>query len=150
MPTFGKVQSTPAAVTVTGLNSLANGTYVASDEIDFTSAKPLDAVVEATLDPGTTTGNQNIKVFAIVSMDGTNFSSGPVSGTTTTKEPLLYKLGDIFVPDTNPVIRAFSFMARLGFVPKKAKIVFFNDSGVALNSSGNSLSVSMTTGDFTP
>jgi len=56
--------------------------------------QPLDVIIE--VDAATTntpSGNKQLVVFVQESLDGTNYRSGPTSGTTTTDEPNLRLLG---------------------------------------------------------
>lgn len=130
------VQGTRTSLTITGFSTLASGTYVTSDAYNAGTNDPLDVVVEVEASTtNTPAGNKQVAVFAKVSLDGTNYSSGPESGTTTTDEPDLYSLGSVPMNTaTNPHRRMFSFMASVGFVPQYFKIVCKDDLGVALTS----------------
>lgn len=130
---------TRTALTVTGLSALANVTYVASNALDLHnitsgSKAPLDVIIEVELTPGTVSGNKLAKVFVITSMDGTNYSTGPTSSTTTTDEQNLERLGTVPL-NTNTTLqrRAFSLLRDLGFIPYALKVVIFNDSGAAFS-----------------
>ena len=79
---------------ITGFNSLGSATYAASTaSIDVSATDPIDVVVEVEATPGTVAGSKQILVFVKVSMDNTNFSTGPESGVTATDEPNLRFLG---------------------------------------------------------
>jgi hypothetical protein len=136
------------------MNSLANVTYVALGTITHNSSGkvPLDCVVELAITPGTVSGNKQAILFAQVSLDGTNFSSGPVSGTTTTDEPNLVFIGALPLA-TNATLqrRTFSLAAAMpGWVlPFATKLVLKNDSGASLASSGNDLYSVDDNGDLT-
>lgn len=131
-PTLGARTS----VTVTGLATLASGTYVAGSAITHNTNRPVDHVYEVNVaTTNTPTGNKQVSVFAKVSLDGTNYTSGPESGTTTTDEPDLVFLGSVpmnTASTTHSVV--FSLGQRLGFIPYSSKIILKNDLGVALTS----------------
>lgn len=128
---------TSLAFTGTTLSALASATYVQNTTAyDCTTNQPLDVIVE--LDIATTNipaGNKQIVVFIQDSLDGTNFRTGPTSGTTTTREPNLRFLGTIPVTTASTTeIGTFSIANSLGYVPNKFYIVVKNDLGVALTS----------------
>ncbi len=129
---------TRTALTTTVLNSLASATYVSAGVIDVSASDPIDYIVEVTATPGTVSSNKLLSVFAKVSMDNTNFTTGPESGTTTTDEPNLYFLGTVPL-NTNGTAqtKAFSIAQALGFVPPYCKIVVKNETGAALAASGH-------------
>lgn len=138
MATITVAPGSRTLLTSTALNSLASATYVSAGTIDVSSVDPLDVVVEVEATPGTVSGNKQLVVFAKVSFDGVDFSTGPESGTTTTDEPNLKLLGSV-VLNTNATLQrnAFSVAAALGYVPPHIKIVVKNDSGAALAASGH-------------
>jgi len=89
------------------------------------------------VDVGTTntpTGNKQVVVFIAESLDGTNFRSGPTSGTTTSNEPNLKFLGTVPMNIAGSQIGQFSIAAALGYVPAAFFIIIKNDLGVALTS----------------
>ena len=135
------------SLTTTALNSLASATYVSAGVIDVSTVDPLDVVVEVEATPGTVAGNKQLVVFARVSMDGTNYSTGPVSGTTATDEPNLKFLGTVPI-NTNATLQrnALSVVSALGYVPPYLEIVVKNDSGAALASSGHAVNYTTYTG----
>jgi hypothetical protein len=137
MSTVKQAAAAQASLTVTGFSTLASATYVQSSAYDATVNQPLDVIVEVTAaTTNTPAGNKQIAVFAQASWDGTNYQSGPASGTTTTDEPDLTLLG--FLPmgtATTTHKKGFSVAAGYGGVlPPKFKIVAKNDLGVALTS----------------
>lgn len=152
---FSNVIGTRAAFTIT-LNSLANVTYSAATALDLhaffgsPNRAPLDIILELELTPGTVSGNKQAKLFAQISMDGTNYSTGPTIGTTTTDEGDLYLIG-ILPLNTNSTLqrKAWSVLDRIGFIPYSIKPVVFNDSGASLAGSGNALSYTSIVGDGT-
>jgi hypothetical protein len=118
---------------VLNLGTLASGTYVTSSAIDLTATIPLDVTFQVECDPnGTPTGNKQLVVFAKFSLDGTNYGSGPESGTTTTEEADLHFVGVLPTVDTNTHRKFFS-LAGLP-IARYLKIVCKNDMGVALTS----------------
>lgn len=141
MATVKQVVGTRTALTTSALNSLASGTYVSAGSLTHNTNQPLDVLVEVTATPGTVSGNKQLVVFAKVSLDGTNFTSGPESGTTTADEPDLFFVGTVPL-NTNSTAqtKTFSLAAALGGVlPYASKIIVKNDSGAALAASGNSV-----------
>ena len=148
MATIKAIVGTRTALTTTALNSLASATYVSAGTIDLTTADPLDVLVEVAATPGTVSGNKQLVVFARVSLDGTNFTTGPVSGTTATDEPNLKFLGTVPL-NTNSTLQrnTLSVMSSLGYIPAHLEIVCKNDSGAALSGSGNSVHYSTVIGD---
>jgi len=136
MATVTQVQASRTSLTVTGFGTLASATYVASAAYDASTNDPLDVLIEVeaatTNTPG---GNKQVVVFITPSLDGTNFQSGPTSGTTTTDEPDLTPIGSVAMNTTTTTHRKiFSVFNTLGFIPQQFKIVLKNDLGVALTS----------------
>lgn len=131
---------TRTTLTTSALNSLASATYVSAGTIDASSIDPLDVVIEVEATPGTVAGNKQLVVFLRVSMDGTNFSTGPASGSTATDEPNLKFIGAVPL-NTNSTLQrnALSVMSALGFVPPHMQVVVKNDSGAALASTGHAV-----------
>lgn len=154
---FNNVVGNPTrtAFTIT-LTSLANVTYVAATAVNLQgllstpTRAPADVVVEIEVTPGTVSGNKQAKLFAQISMDGTNFSTGPTSGTTTTDEPNLYFIGTLPL-NTNSTLqrKGFSVLDAIGFIPFSIKPVVFNDSGASFAGSGCALYYTGISGDGT-
>lgn len=137
MATYNPSVLTPTSLTVTGLNTLASATYVASAEIDHTVSNEPDRLIEVEITTtNTPTGNKQIIVFAKGSIDGTDFSSGPESGTTATDESDLYFLGVVPMNSSATTHRRLFSLASAfgGRLPAKSKLVFKNDMGVAVTS----------------
>lgn len=150
MATIKAIVGTRTALTTTALNSLASATYVSAGTIDLTTPDPLDVLIEVAVTPGTTSGNKQLVVFARVSLDGTNFTTGPVSGTTATDEPNLKFLGTVPLNTNSTQQRnTLSVMSSLGYIPAHLEIVCKNDSGASLSGSGNSVHYSTVIGDAT-
>ena|SRR5690242_7723282 len=152
---YNSVIGTRTAFTIT-LNSLASANYVAATALDlhafFTTPNraPLDLVLELEVTPGTVSGNTQAKLFAQISMDGTNFSTGPTSGATTTNEPDLYYIGTLpLITSATLQRKAFSLLDRIGFIPYAIKPIVFNDSGAAFAGSGCALYYTAISGDGT-
>lgn len=124
------------SLTVTGLGTLASGTYVASSAYNCTSNDPEDVIVEVEVaTTNTPAGNRQVLVFLQESLDGTNFRSGPTSGTSATDEPNLLQAMAIPMNSASVTQRAtFSVRNLLGYVPAQFRIVVKNDLGVALTS----------------
>ena len=141
MATVKQVVGTRTALTTSALNSLASATFVSAGTITHNTNQPLDVLLEVTATPGTVSGNKQMVVFAKISLDGTNFTSGPESGTTTTDEPDLFFVGTVPL-NTNSTAqtKTFSLAAAYGGVlPYASKIIVKNDSGAALNASGGNV-----------
>jgi hypothetical protein len=134
MATVKQIVGTRTSLTITGFATLASATYAVSSAYDCGAGDPIDVVVE--IDVATTNtpaGNKQVVVFLQESLDGTNFRSGPTSGTTTTNEPNLLLLGTVPMNAASTTqIATFSIMQALGYVPLQFKIVVKNDLGVAL------------------
>lgn len=136
MATVKQIVGTRTALTVTGFSTLASATYVASSAYTANTNQPLDVVVEVECaTTNTPAGNKQVVVFLQESLDGTNFRSGPTSGTTTTDEPNLKRLGTIPMNSVTTTQRGtFSIASILGYCPHSFKVVLKNDLGVALTS----------------
>lgn len=118
------------------LGTLASATYLNVGTLTFNTNKPLDVEIEVSATPGTVSGNKQLVVFAQKSLDGTNFETGPTSGTTTTDEPNLSWIGTLLL-NTNSTLqrKVMSLSAAFGgSLPYAAKIIVKNDSGAALAS----------------
>lgn len=126
-------QGTRTSLTVSGLSTLASATYCVSNTYTANTNKPLDVIVEVEVaTTNTPAGNKLYAVFLKESLDGTNFRSGPETGTTTTDEPNLLPLGVIPVNTSSVTQRGtFSIVEALGYVPHSFKIVVKNEIGVA-------------------
>ena len=141
MATVKQVVGPRTSLTTSALNSLASATFVSAGTITHDTNQPIDVMIEVTATPGTVSGNKQLVVFAKVSLDGTNYSTGPESGTTTTDEPDLYYVGTVPLNTSSAVqTKTFSLAAALGgMLPYASKIIIKNDSGAALAASGNSV-----------
>ena len=120
--------------TGTALSTLANNTYVTStNPVDLGATTPLDCVLQLKVTVGTVAAPNQVLLFVQVSLDGTNYTTGPTSGTTTTDQPDLYQVGTV-PANTSSVAHAkdFSLLAALGFCPRYFKPIVLNNSGAAL------------------
>lgn len=118
---------------VLDLGTLASATYVTSSAIDLGASIPLDVTFEVECNPnGTPSGNKQLVVFAKFSLDNTNWTSGPESGTTATEEADLHLIGVLPTNDTNDHRKQFSLQGLP--IARYMKIVVKNDMGVALTS----------------
>lgn len=124
------------------LNSLADLTYVVLGTITHATNDPLGCKLELTVTPGTVGGARQVKLFAQASLDGTNFETGPTSGTTTTREPNLRFIGALPCTTSSTQERGiFDLSAAYpsGVLPYASKIVARNETNAALAASGNDL-----------
>lgn len=148
MATITAIVGSRTSLTTSALNSLAAATYVSAGTIDLTTTDPLDVLVEVAATPGTVSGNKQVIVFAKVSLDGTNWTTGPETGSTATDEPNLKFLGTVPC-NTNSTqqVNTISVTSALGFIPPHLEIVVKNDTGAALASSGHSVHYAVVTGN---
>ncbi len=118
---------------VLALGTLASATYVTSSAIDLGATIPMDVTFEMEANAnGTPSGNKQLVLFCKFSLDGTNYGSGPESGTTATEEGDLHYIGAMPTVDTNDHRKFFS-LAGLP-IARYLKLVVKNDLGVALTS----------------
>lgn len=124
------------------LNSLASATYVVLGTITHTTNDPLDCKVELKVTPGTVSSNKRVLLFCQASLDGTNFETGPTSGTTTTDEPNLRYIGTVPCNSNSTAQTGIFDMSAAypsGALPYASKLIAKNETGAALASSGNDL-----------
>jgi hypothetical protein len=134
-PTVGT--RTSLAFNGTDLSTLASGTYVRNTTAyPCNTNDPMDVIVEVDVaTTNTPSGNKRVVVYISESLDGTNFRSGPTSGTTTTRAVNLRTLGIVPVTTASTTeIGTFSVLSALGYIPYSFYIIIFNDLGVALTS----------------
>jgi hypothetical protein len=118
---------------VLALGTLASATYVTSSAIDLGATIPMDVTFEMEANAnGSPSGNKQLVLFCKFSLDGTNYGSGPESGTTATEEGDLHFIGAMPTVDTNDHRKFFS-LAGLP-IARYLKLVVKNDLGVALTS----------------
>jgi hypothetical protein len=126
-----------SSLTVSTLPTLASATYSVSNTITHSINDPLDVLIDVSCTTtNTPAGNKQVVIFAKGSIDGSNFGSGPESGTTATDEPDLHYVGSLPMNTASVAHRKlFSLAAAYGGVlPVATKLVFKNDLGVALTS----------------
>ena len=141
MATVKQVVGSRTSLTTSALNSLASATFVSAGTITHNTNQPLDVLLEVTATPGTVSGNKQLVVYAKASLDGSNQTTGPETGTAVTDEPNLYYVGTLPL-NTNSTTqtKVFSLAAAYGgLLPYASEIVVRNDSGAALNASGGSV-----------
>ncbi len=114
------------------VNSLASGSSVSLGVIDNTSALALDFLVEVSGTSGASvTGSRTVDIFAVSSVDGTNFSDTNVNN--------MRKIGYLFFSTNSLTVRSASMsiaQAFGGVVPPKVTIYAVNNSGANLGASG--------------
>lgn len=130
------------AVTVTGLATLANVTYAVSAVVNNTTNQPLDLLVELAVTAGAVAGNKQALLFAKASLDNTNYTSGPETGTTVTDEPDLVLIGILPCLTASGAQRGIYSVAEAfgGVLPPYLKFVVKNDSGAAFTAGTLSIS----------
>lgn len=141
MATVKQVVGSRTSLTTSALNSLASATFVSAGTITHNTNQPIDVLLEVTATPGTVSGNKQLLVYAKASLDGSNQTTGPETGTAVTDEPNLYYVGTLPL-NTNSTTqtKVFSLAAAYGgLLPYASEIVVRNDSGAALNASGGSV-----------
>lgn len=130
MTTHTLAQGTRTSTLLT-CGTLAAGTYITSSAVDLGATIPLFVTLQAECNAnGTPSGNKQLVVFVKWSLDGTNYTSGPESGTTTTEEADLHFAGSLPCVDTNDHRKEFVVYPKARYF----KIVAKNDLGVALTS----------------
>lgn len=125
-----------AFANASNLNSAAAASYQNLGTVENTSNLYLDYLVEVGVTTGASTpsGNQQIVIFAIDSVDGTNYSDSSLDAN-------LVLLGAISVTVASTGYRgkAMSVAAAFGGTcPPKFQVIAKIDDGVALAASGNS------------
>jgi len=142
---------TRTALTTSAINSLASATYVSAGDITIASATktPLDMFIEVEVTPGTVSSNKQVVVFLKESIDGTNFTTGPESGTTTTDEPNLVFLGVIPCNTNSTLQRGVFSVAPVcgGILPHTVRVIVKNETGAALAASGHAVYYQTVDGD---
>jgi hypothetical protein len=122
---------------LTAFNSAINNSYTSLGSIDFGAAPPHECFIEIVGTAGSTpsSANQQLVLFVVDSIDGTNFSDTPTS----TTEAAAQFLGSLKLLDTSshrskafPVSPLFG-----GALPQKITVYVKNDTGVTLSASNN-------------
>jgi hypothetical protein len=148
MATITLITGSIATLTTSALDSLATVTYVSAGTLNHTTNDPLDVLLQVKVTPSAASGNKQVVVFAKGSLDGTDFESGPESGTTTTDEPNLTFVGTVPCNTAAAQIGVFSLAAAFGGVlPQQTKIIIKNDTAAGLAASGHYVKYSEVTGN---
>ena len=131
MTTFTQAQGTRSSALIT-MGALASDTYMASSAIDLGAAIPLDVTIEVEATATSPSGDQQVNVFAQLSLDNANFGSGPTTGTSSTDEPDLHWIGSLPVKSTGTHRKFFSLSGLP--ITRYLKLVVRNRTGVTLTS----------------
>jgi hypothetical protein len=124
------VQGTKSGALVT-CGALAAGTFIAGAGIDLGAKTPLNVSFELEATPASApSGNKQAVLYLQWSLDGTNYSTGPTSGTTTTNELDLNWAGSLPLNDASLHRKQF-YVVPLG---RWVKPVVKNDCGAAFTS----------------
>jgi len=126
-------------VTVTGLDSLAGGSYTTvanCSEVDNTSNLFVDVLVEVYIASITAAGNKQVIVYAVNSLDDTNYSDGQ-SG----NPQIMRVLGVVPMNGSGPWRSAAMSLsaAFAGAIPPKWKVVLHNDNSSTALTTGNTV-----------
>lgn len=123
------------------LGGLASATYASCGNIVHATNDPLDVILEVYFSAPTVSGNKQLLVFGKGSLDGTNFESGPESGTAASAEVDLTYIGTVPCKTSNAVHRGIFNIAPAfgGILPHTTKIVVKNDLGAALGEGNNDI-----------
>ena len=131
MTTFTQAQGTKSAALLT-MSTLGSDTYIASSSIDLGASIPLDVTFEVVATVTSPTGDQQVLLFAQLSLDNSNFGTGPTSGTSITDEPALHWIGTLPCKSTGTHRKFFSIQGLP--VARYMKLVARNRTGVSLTS----------------
>lgn len=128
MATVKQVVGAKAALTVTGLSTLASATYATSAVKDNTTNQPSDLLIELSITPGTVAGNKQAVLYALASLDNSVFQTG----VSTADESVMTLIGVLPLPSAGVAqTRTFSVAGAFGALPPFEKFVVKNDSGAA-------------------
>lgn len=139
---WGSPESIATALS-TDLNSLANGSYsAASSAIDNETDRYKFINLEVVLASLTPTGSPYVAIYAVYSLDGTNYADG--GGSVAPRNSSL-----LAVLDTSTSTGAKRLVSgNHVLLPLKFKLVEYNALGVAMASSGNTLKYRRHNGDI--
>lgn len=116
---------------ILSLGTLASATYITSSSIDLGADTPVMVTLQVEANAnGTPSGNKQLLVFVKWSLDNSNWTSGPESGTTATEEADLHQVGAVPMNDTNDHRKEIVLYPKARYM----KVVVKNDLGVALTS----------------
>jgi hypothetical protein len=119
------------SITIT-LDSLADGGDVTATAVDNSSNLFPDALIQLILDGSNASQDELVEVYIKPSPDNSDFDAGAAPEENATL------IGTIKMDGTNTVKKSF-FVSRAGMpLPKYWQLHVVNQSGYALNSSGNS------------
>lgn len=131
MPTITQSQGAKSSAIVT-MGTLGIDTYIASSAIDLGANIPLDVTFEMVVTVTSPVSDKQVLLFAQLSLDGTDFGTGPTSGTSATDEADLHWIGALPCNSTGTHRKLFSLSGLP--VAKHIKLVVRNRTGVALTS----------------
>ena len=131
MATIKPSYGTESDITPSGLQSLANGTAVASAAQTNATALAEDYVVSVVI-AGTAASNASCQVYVYTSQDNTNFDT--LASATL--------LGNVYLTAT-PQQATFSLVGAGNFYqcPEYFEIVVYNNTGSLLSGSGNAIKI---------
>ena len=148
MATIKQNVGTKTSIPFTGLSTLASATFVAqTTDLDLTADDPLDLLLELAVTPGTVSSNKQVILYAKSSLNNTNYTSGPQSGTTATDEPNLTLIGVVPCNTNSTAQRGIFSVASAfgGIIPPYLRFIVKNETGAALTA--GTLHYSIVTGE---
>jgi len=128
MSNINTAYRTAVSLTVTGLSTAADQSLTTSAVIDNSGNLNVEILVEINVTSGTVSGNKQVLVYAISSVDNANYSDG----VTRTNMRLLGAFGLSNSTAMRSPLMAIS-PAFGGVLPKYTKLVIFNDSGATFS-----------------
>lgn len=131
MTTFTQSQGAKSSALVT-MGALASDTYIASSAIDLGANIPLDSTFEMVVTVTSPASDKQVILFAQLSLDGTDFTTGPTTGSSATDEADLHYIGTLPCNSTGTHRRLFSLSNAP--VAQHIKLVVRNRTGVTLTS----------------
>lgn len=134
MATITYSQGTRSSSVLT-LGTLASATYITSSVIDLGEPMPYDVLFEMECNVNGTPGSKKqVVLFCKLSLDNSNWGTGPESGTTATEEADLHVIGTLPSNDTNDHRKFFSLRDAGVPMARYIKLVAKNETGQALSS----------------
>jgi hypothetical protein len=130
------VQITPTDITPAGFGTLVSSGFASTVTKDNTVNQPSDLLVEMSATAsGTPTNGQQVILYAQSSLDGTNWTTGPINGTTTTDEIQLKYVGAVILNNPSTIQRQHFPVAIIfgGILPPYIRFIVKNDTGVTLS-----------------
>lgn len=128
MATIKTVVGSRSSLNCTGLATLVSAAFATSDAYNNTTAQPVDLFVELAVTPGTVAGNKQAVLYALASLDGTNYQTG--ANATDFGDMTLIGCMDL---KSNATLQRKIFAVAAAFngvLPPYIKFVVQNDSGV--------------------